>query len=317
MRGVLLLLVAAAGAFDEGIPVEWHKVDKSGGFVSFFCSDCVPSEDVIQPTPRRFLMVIKRIYPEEIKAVVVIDPKAVGYSPDSVPAIQARQTYQMKPTSIYWGESLDSLLWCEDIFSTGPGVQFEPVEGFFYLLYGYVGATIGTWLPLVDSGISDYLWRSIRKCNKAPACQGCFEPDLQFYRFQIRADDTDIVLSTGRCKGYSQFDCSVTRSCSNGQYASNYRNLDVYSRRYVFPVSCVSCPAGTWNTCVDQISLPATTCSWCVSLPLHGAQALTLSCPGMFRWRECRSRGRGLSGRSTDFQARESIEGERERDWMD
>lgn len=196
-------------------------------------------------------------------------------------AIQAQQpSYVISENAKFWGTSTSDLQWCEDIFSKGSGVSYTPVpDDRFYLTYGRgpPEQIVPKSLPLLDATPSGFAWRTIRKCTD-PACAGCFRSQLRYFMFVVWMRDVPrnmlnaeepLTVAFGRCKGYQQIDCSVATTCTNGQFANNYAVREYYSQRYMYPVQCQSCPPGTWNTCVNPVRPPLTTCSWSESARLY------------------------------------------------
>lgn len=122
---------------------------------------------------------------------------------------------ETKRTTYFWPRSDD---YCSDILNPGY-VTFNDLEG------------VVKRVPLTPEPGKPPFQR-IRKCCGNDKCRGCFLGDYKTCVLRVRAsfadrsskDKANYQLAAATCKYCEQISCQDT--CMNGQYASDYADLD-------------------------------------------------------------------------------------------
>jgi hypothetical protein len=104
----------------------------------------------------------------------------------------------------------------------------------------------------------------VRECDQGVSCPGCnLNNAASSLGFFVTSDDNSrTIFAYGVCRAWVQDDCTKLTTCNNGQYATNFRIKDTLTLLTLYPITCMPCKPGTWNTC----NSPTTSCSWCVML---------------------------------------------------
>lgn len=167
---------------------------------------------------------------------------------------QSQRYYKTVPTQVYFPTN-SYINWCNWQW----GIP-DPQVSYRDKTYGFTEdprAGASGLFPFTNNLFSI---KRVRACGQGMECPGCYLNNAPLtLGFIVTSDDeTRTVFTYGVCRGWIQIECTSMTTCGNGYYSNNFLAKDPITLLTLYPITCMPCEPGTWNTCLT----PKTSCSW-------------------------------------------------------